>query len=172
MIAALSSPLLARLPRGGRWLLGLVVHLRLSGDDGKQDELQPGGRNSLPVPPLVGCAKRATECSGDLSRCPFLECVFEHERRLKEKCPMGKNNVDGMPNGHYPAGEMKTKGYIEERPWRLIRKDGKAEAERYRKCEGSSFSGWIVRSTTDQFSYSDPIQNKASAIKHLLEWGA
>ena len=66
----------------------------------------------------------------------------------------------------------KSNGYTEKRPWRLVRNDGKAEAERYRKSEGSSFSGWIVRSTTDQFSYSDPIPNKASAIKHLLEWSA
>jgi len=103
---------------------------------------------------------------------PFLECVFKHERTLKEKCPMSKKNVDELPNGHYTSGEMKTKGYTAERPWRLTRNDGKVEAERYRKCEGSSFSGWIVRSTTDQFSYSDPIPNKASAIKHLLEWKA
>jgi hypothetical protein len=157
----------------GGWLRLLVVPLLgATGDDGKEDRLQPDGRNSLPVSPLVGCAKRAAECAGDLSRCPFLECVFKHERTLKEKCPMGKKNVDDLPNGQYPRGEMKTKGYTAERPWRLTRNDGKVEAERYMKCEGSSFSGWIVRSTTDQLSYSDPIPNKASAIKHLLEWDA
>ena len=85
---------------------------------------------------------------------------------------MGKKNVDDLPNGQYPTGEMKTKGYTAERPWRLTRNDGKVEAERYLKSEGSAFSGWIVRSTTDQFSYSDPIPNKAAAIKHLLEWTA
>jgi hypothetical protein len=75
-------------------------------------------------------------------------------------------------NPNYQTTMKKMKGYIEERPWRLIRNDGKVEAERYRKSEGSSFSGWIVRSTTDQFSYSDPIPVKVLAIKRLIEWEA
>jgi hypothetical protein len=67
---------------------------------------------------------------------------------------------------------MKTKKYTAERPWLLTRNDGRVEAQRYYKSEGASFSGWIVRSTTDRFSLSDPIPNKASAIKHLMEWTA
>jgi hypothetical protein len=71
---------------------------------------KPIRRHPLTIAPLVGCAKRAAECVGNLSRCPFLECVLKvHERTLKEKCPLGKKDVDGMPIGQYPTGEMRTK---------------------------------------------------------------
>lgn len=83
---------------------------------------------------------------------------------------MGKKKVDGMPNGQYPKG-VKGKEYTEDRPWMLTRNDGKVEAERYYKSEGSSFSGWVVRSTSDPFSYSDPIPNKKEAVHQLLQWG-
>lgn len=39
-----------------------------------------------------------------------------------------------------------------------------AEAERFYKRDGATFSGWIVRHGLD---YSDPIPNKREALKHL-----
>lgn len=44
---------------------------------------------------------------------------------------------------------------------------GHIYAERFYKSRGAAFSGWVVRDSTDQFSYSDPIANKADAIKSM-----
>jgi hypothetical protein len=53
---------------------------------------------------------------------------------------------------------------------RIVRDDGQAEARRFYKSEGAAFSGWIVSSTSDSYSYSDPIPTKAEAIEALLRW--
>jgi hypothetical protein len=65
-----------------------------------------------------------------------------------------------------------SKGYRQDYPGKLIRDDGIVEALRYYQSEGAGFSGWIVRSTTDQYSYSDPIPTKPEAIEILLDWEA
>lgn len=61
-------------------------------------------------------------------------------------------------------------GYRQDRPGHLTRNDEQAEAVRYYKADGARFSGWIVRSTTDQYSYSDPVPTKPEAIELLLAW--
>lgn len=52
----------------------------------------------------------------------------------------------------------------------MERSDGEAEAVRYWKSEGATFSGWIVRSTHNSYSYSDPIPTQAEARRTLLTW--
>jgi hypothetical protein len=66
--------------------------------------------------------------------------------------------------------QTKTKKQYIETPGRLVRADGKAEATRYYRSLGDYFDGWVVRSTSDRYSYSDPIPNKTQAIRTLLEW--
>jgi hypothetical protein len=61
-------------------------------------------------------------------------------------------------------------GYRQVRPGLLLRDDGQVEAVRFYLADGAAFSGWIVRSTTDQYSYSDPIPTKPEAIDALLGW--
>lgn len=92
-----------------RWLVRLGGFLLVRPNNRQEMRLQPKRRRALAIPPLVGCAKRATDCHGNLARCPFLECVLKHEGTIKEKCPMGKKNLDKLPNGHYSDGEMKAK---------------------------------------------------------------
>ena len=54
--------------------------------------------------------------------------------------------------------------------WKRI--DGSAEATRYTLNDtGGSWWGWVVRSTTDRNSYSDPIRTKIKALKQLGTWG-
>jgi hypothetical protein len=65
---------------------------------------------------------------------------------------------------------MNKKGYIEQTSTRLVRNDDQVEAVRYFKSEGCRFSGWVVRSRVDRYSYSDPISNKQDAIRALLTW--
>jgi hypothetical protein len=65
---------------------------------------------------------------------------------------------------------MTRKGYHQDQPGWLTRDDDKAEAVRYYLSEGSSFSGWIVRSVHNRYSYSDPIPTRAEAVAELLAW--
>ncbi len=80
-----------------------------------------------------------------------------------------------MPGQDRPAERMKAnkmktkKGYTQDGDT-LTRDDGNAEAVRYYKRDGANFTGWIVRSTTDRFSYSDAIPTKDRAIAALLKW--
>lgn len=53
---------------------------------------------------------------------------------------------------------------------RIERADGKVEAVRYSKGETGRWWGWIVRSTSNRYSYSDPIPTKKRAIEALLTW--
>lgn len=64
---------------------------------------------------------------------------------------------------------MTTKGYTDF-GGRLERSDEEVEAVRYYKTEGATFSGWVIRSRVDSYSYSDPIPTKAEAIRYLLQW--
>jgi len=66
----------------------------------------------------------------------------------------------------------RSKGYTQAayRAGRIVRDDQQVEAVRFYKSEGATFSGWIVRSTTDDYSVSDPIPTKAEAIEALLGW--
>lgn len=59
---------------------------------------------------------------------------------------------------------------LDQEPGWMTRSDGKAEAVRYWLRHGDGFSGWIVRSTVDRHSYSDPIPNKREAKAALLSW--
>lgn len=61
------------------------------------------------------------------------------------------------------------KGYTDH-GGRLSRDDGLVEAVRYYRSDGASFSGWVIRSTYDSYSYSDPISNKTEAAECLLSW--
>ena len=56
------------------------------------------------------------------------------------------------------------KVWKQEFPGQLTTLDGRFEAVRFTLKEGASFSGWIVRSTTNRNLYSDPISNKQDAI--------
>jgi hypothetical protein len=49
------------------------------------------------------------------------------------------------------------------------REDGSAEAVRYMAGE-ASWHGWIVRSTTQMNSMSDPISTKVEALEQLRIW--
>lgn len=64
---------------------------------------------------------------------------------------------------------MTARAYVDH-GGRIERKDGQVEAVRYYKTDGANFSGWIVRSNRDIYSYSDPIPTKAEAIKAMLTW--
>ena len=44
-----------------------------------------------------------------------------------------------------------------------------AEAVRYYKSEGSGFSGWVVRSVSDPYNYSDPISTRKEARLALCD---
>ena len=45
-----------------------------------------------------------------------------------------------------------------------------ATATKCRKSEGFAFSGWVIRSETDRYLYSDPIPTKAEVLKHIHEF--
>jgi hypothetical protein len=64
----------------------------------------------------------------------------------------------------------KSQGDQQPAPGVLVRDDGQVEAVRYHLSEGARFSGWIVRSTTDRWSFSDPISTKPEAVEVLLAW--
>lgn len=64
---------------------------------------------------------------------------------------------------------MTRKGYTVAGPGYLVRDDGKVEAVRY-WAGRDGFAGWVVRSTSDRYSYSDPIPTKAEAVAALLAW--
>lgn len=67
MTTALPTPLPARLPRGGRWLLGLVVLLPCAtGDDRKPMWLLPLRRLTTAILPIVGRATGAAGGGNDL----------------------------------------------------------------------------------------------------------
>lgn len=51
----------------------------------------------------------------------------------------------------------------------LERSDGLADATRFYESR-DGFSGWVVRSTVDALSYSDPVSNKRDAKALLLTW--
>ncbi len=80
------SALALRLPRGGRWLLGLVVPLLGGDDDGKQDRLQPDRRRASAILPLVSggawTAKDADKLRGGNLGKVFLE---GHVRTIQQK---------------------------------------------------------------------------------------
>ncbi len=59
------SVLALRLPRGGRWLLGLVVHLYFAGDVRRQDGLQPLSGAAADDPSVCG-GDRASKAGGEL----------------------------------------------------------------------------------------------------------
>jgi len=65
------------------------------------------------------------------------------------------------------AKQSKRKGWSQEFPGQLTATDGRFEAVKYTIASGSTFSGWIVRSTTDRFNTSDPLRNKSEAIRVL-----
>lgn len=94
MTAALPTPLLARLPRGGRWLLGLVVPLSCAtGDDRKQYRLQPGRRRAAAVLPLVSGGAWTTEDADNLRRGNVGNGFLEGHAGIlpqKKKCAMQK----------------------------------------------------------------------------------
>jgi len=98
--------------RSMRCFVRLGGFLLVRPNNRQEMRLQPKRRSAITITPLVGCAKRTTDCPSDLARCPFLECVFKHDATIKEKCPVGKKNLDKLPNGHYSGGEMKTKQYF------------------------------------------------------------
>ena len=50
--------------------------------------------------------------------------------------------------------------------------DGRFETVRFYKARDAGFSGWVVRSTSDQYLYSDPLPNRAAAIRTLRAWAA
>lgn len=65
---------------------------------------------------------------------------------------------------------MAKKSYFELSPTHLVSSDGRVEAKRFYKMDGAAFSGWIVSSTYDSYSYSDAIPTKQEAIRALLSW--
>lgn len=91
MTTALSTPLLARLPRGGRWLLGLVVHLHLARDVGGKDRLQPLSGTAANDPCVSG-GYRASKASGKAGGTQGKAFVPGHVWMLprKIKCAMRK----------------------------------------------------------------------------------
>jgi len=92
MTTAPSAPALAlRLPRGGRWLLGLVVPLHCAGDVSGKDRLQPLSGAAADDPSVSG-GHGASKAGGKSGSTQGKAFVPGHGRMIpgKEKCAMRK----------------------------------------------------------------------------------
>jgi hypothetical protein len=70
------------------------------------------------------------------------------------------------------ARHAKGNAIREIRPGYWERVDGSATAERFTLNDtNGSWWGWIVRSTTERHSYSDPLRTKKEALDQLRAWG-
>lgn len=104
MTTAPSRSAASRLPRGSRWLLGLVVPLRVRGDDMEENGLLPKRRLATAILPLVGGGSWATQGGDDLGGSVVCKVGIEtHGRRIhgKNKSAMRKIKLVISPQcGH------------------------------------------------------------------------
>lgn len=101
MHAALPLRFTCTLPR--RCMQVFVVHLRFSGDDGKQDRLQPGGRLSAAILPLVSRGSWTAKDADKIRRGNLGNGFLEGHGEIlpqKKKCAMQNNACNAHKRGY------------------------------------------------------------------------